>query len=333
MRVRRLAVIAAAIPGVCGAAASAARASPASVAVEFDCPALDGEGQAVLEARARADFAARRVPEGRLTIACRGTSAHIAWRPSEGDGRTAAASLPQDPAAAVDELLEAVHVLVFEAAEGSSPRATDSSASSALPEGSSPAEPREQAATQPRPAAVHAVRSDSDAFAVQPGDARAAMHVGFAAAAHSEVWSGAIGGAVGAHAGVRLALPGLWRVTLLAGPSWGTASASGLHAWSASAVARVERELVRHVELGLGLAGEMLWVDGAPQAFTQSQLDALTAGAVVRAAYRTSFGPVDLSLGPELAYLLRPVIVEVSGREVFRLPTLLAGLSLDASSF
>jgi hypothetical protein len=94
-----------------------------------------------------------------------------------------------------------------------------------------------------------------------------------------------------------------------------------------------DRDIVRDVELGVGLAGDVLWVSGSPQAFVESQLDGATAGALIHAAYRKSLGPVDLAVGPELTYLLRPIIVQVSGTEVFRMPTLVAGLNFDASAF
>jgi hypothetical protein len=93
-------------------------------------------------------------------------------------------------------------------------------------------------------------------------------------------------------------------------------------------VASVDRVLVRHVELGLGVAARVL---GSSGTLAPSQLNGATAGAVLRVGYRTALGPVDATLGPQLECLVRAVIVRVDGAEVFRLPAFVGLVGLEVS--
>lgn len=312
-------------------AAGSARAAPARVGISIDCPRLDDDGRAALEARARADLVLERVSEGTVFIACRESTARIAWRPSTGDSRDATVSLPADRPGSVDALLQVVHsVLVDVVASTPGPSLDPEVAPPPAPPPPSPPPP-------PELATPSAIPSDGSAGTSTPVERetpprRTSSRWRALAGARSELWSGAIAGAVGAQAGVRVGLPGPWRLAVLAGPSWGTTSASGIHAWSLWAAARVELVPWNHLVLSVGGEARLLWAGSTPQTFTQSQLEGTTGGAVLGAGYRTVLGPLDLSVGPSLEGLVRPVIVQVNGQEAFRLPTFVASLSLEAST-
>ena len=60
-----------------------AHAQP-SVAVLVECPGLDSELRAAVEARARADLLVKRLQPGRLLIMCSADQATAEWRPEAG---------------------------------------------------------------------------------------------------------------------------------------------------------------------------------------------------------------------------------------------------------
>jgi hypothetical protein len=296
--------------------ASAGRADPAQISVSIDCAAVDDEGRAALEARARADLLVGPYHDGSLSISCHEGMGRVVWSRAGGQVRTRLRLLPRDRPGIVDGLLEDMHVVLSEDA------LEDESAAPAVP----------PAIVSPGPAAVLTLDGDRDKVAVEATSSRALPPVRFAASVHSELWSGAIGAAVGARAGLGIRLTGPWRLSLVGGPSWGTTSARDLRAWSLSTALTLDRDIGPQLDIGAGVVGSVLWANGSPHAFTEGQLEGETAGALLRAAYRAAVGPIELSIGPELEGLLRPVIVQVSGQEVFRLPTLVAGLDLCAVS-
>src|SRR6202020_23664 len=135
-----------------------------------------------------------------------------------------------------------------------------------------------------------------------------------------ELWGGAVAAAIGGHAGASLSLSERWSVAVLAAPAWGLGRASGVRAWTLEGVALVEYSVVRHVELAFGATGRMLWASGSALV-APSGLHATTGGGCAAVRYVFDLGALRLSAGPELEALLRPIIVQVSGNEVFRLPT------------
>ena len=62
-----------------------------------------------------------------------------------------------------------------------------------------------------------------------------------------------------------------------------------------------------------------------------SRLEGKTGGAVVSARYVLSFGWLDLGFGPYVEALLRPIVVDLSRVEVFRVPSVVAGVSIDGA--
>jgi hypothetical protein len=281
------------------AAAAPARAAPGAVALSIDCPSLDAEARALLEARTRAELASEST-EGALGIACTGASVTLVWRPAGGARRERTVPLAADAASAVDPLLEEIHAL----SASSPPRA-------------------------PEPEPAHAgVPAPADAAATAPpGPSR----WGITAGVDSETWQGGIPAALGAHAGGRVALSARWSVRALAGPAWGLSAVDGLRAWRLRGLARLEYAPWPQLELGAGAVARVLWA-GADSGVAPSGRTGATAGAVLSARYALAAGPISMSAGPELEALVRPVLVEVSGAEAFRMPTFVLGVSLDAST-
>jgi hypothetical protein len=308
-------------------ATTVAGATPDRVTFAIDCPPLDDDARAALEARARADLVLERVREGTVRVACVGSVARVAWRPVVGAPHDAQATLPADRPGAVDALLQVVHDVLVDVA-AVDPRPADTTPLASIPPTAPPPTPAPPASTAPPPEpSATGVHSEPEALAT-PAISRWRVLAG----ARSELWSGAIGAALGADAGVRMVVSGPWRVAALAGPSWGLTGASGIHAWTLHVGARAELVPWRHLALSAGIDARLLWASGGSPAFAQSTLDGTTGGATVGAAYLARLGPLDVSLGPAVEALLRPVIVQVNGQELFRLPTFVASLSLEAST-
>jgi hypothetical protein len=59
---------------------------------------------------------------------------------------------------------------------------------------------------------------------------------------------------------------------------------------------------------------------------------ATTAGLLAPLRWAGAMGPLTLVAGPQIEALVRPVVVDVAGGEVFRLPSLLASISIDGAS-
>jgi hypothetical protein len=54
-----------------------------------------------------------------------------------------------------------------------------------------------------------------------------------------------------------------------------------------------------------------------------------TAAGVAQARCVLRFGAFVLAMGPGLEWLARPIAVEVAGSELFRVPVLVGGFSID----
>jgi hypothetical protein len=70
-------------------------------------------------------------------------------------------------------------------------------------------------------------------------------------------------------------------------------------------------------------------VDGGT---SPGQGQGFTAGVASTARYRAPLGPVDVSAGPTLELLARPIVVDVTGTESFRVPDVLFSATLDIST-
>jgi hypothetical protein len=59
--------------------------------------------------------------------------------------------------------------------------------------------------------------------------------------------------------------------------------------------------------------------------------NAATAGLIATARYVARLGSFELSAGPQGELFYRPIIVQVSGAEVFRMPAALVSLSIEGT--
>src|SRR5271154_3468731 len=98
---RRFALVAGALAATLSAKEASGREGPA---LRLDCPELDDETRAVLEARARAELASEPLPAGALTIRCGSGSATLSWQPAGSEPRERSARL--DGVGDVDSVLE-----------------------------------------------------------------------------------------------------------------------------------------------------------------------------------------------------------------------------------
>jgi hypothetical protein len=121
-----------------------------------------------------------------------------------------------------------------------------------------------------------------------------------------------------------------WSVTLLAGPEWGLASADGTRAWTLRTALSINFEPIPELRITVGVTGRVLWIEGAT---ASPNSPGTTGGGLASLRYVLPTSAFDLSVGPTMDVLVRPVqIVEVGGSEIFRIPSLLPGLSLEAST-
>jgi hypothetical protein len=294
MRPRSLAASATAVALASAATAGGAEAGRPSLRVE--CPALGDEARAVLEARAQAELVSERLPDGEVTVTCEATSASVAWVPRGGPRRVRTLELAGDGASIDDRILVALHALLFEE-------------------------------TGPPPVDEPDVR---EAAPAQEGSPARRFPIAGVAGGDTELWHGGVSVALGAYTGLLVSPWNRWTFVVVVAPQWGLGNASGTSAWGLRAVARVDYEVVPHVELGLGVSGRSLWVGATGAA--QSQLEGTTAGAIVAARYVVGLGPIELSVGPHLEALVRPIVVDVGGSEVFRVPSFVGALTVDGAA-
>jgi len=251
--------------------------------------------RAALEARARAQLAAASPrDDDRWTVACGEGSAVLTWQGSGERVGERTVPLTDDPAANVDRILEGLHALVAG---------------------------REMALPAPPPPPT----SEAPAAGGSP------VRLGALAGADGELWQGAIGFALGFHAGARVRLGGTWSVAALVGPAWGVGGAAGSHAWTLRGAALVEDEVVPHLRVGLGASGRILWAS-LDAGGVSSPVVGTTAGGVATVRFVIAAGPVSLSAGPQLEAMLRPIVVDVAGTEAFRIPTWIGSVGIEAET-
>jgi hypothetical protein len=280
-----------------------------------ECPALDVETRALFEARARADLVAEALPRGSVAIVCSATQATLTWAPSGAAIRERAVTLPAEGAGAVDVLLAGMHDLLAE--ESRDAAAPDAGGLDAAP--SPDAAPVDASA-------LEIADADADVFDASALAAPRSSEPAAVAGVDAELWQGGVAGALGGHAGARLRLAEQWHASLLAGPLFGLGDADGAHALAVRVIARVDYQLVPHLEVALGAGGRVVWASSARSAAQKGA----TAGLQLGARLSAPLGPIALSLCPTLEALARPVVIEVADVEAFRVPSLLAGLSIEA---
>jgi hypothetical protein len=314
--------------GVWGATRGAA-AQPGSIELLVDCPLLDEGEHALFEARARAELAAEQElgKRGTLDVRCDkpSASAVVRWSPADGEPRQTSLALASDHVAAIDALLEALHAMVS-AEEPPPPTAATVPPPPAAP----PAVAPPQALPAPAAPSTPPLRS-SPAPAPAASERPALPMWAAVSGADAERWQGALGGALGAHLGLRAPLGRAWSVVALAGPAFGLGSIAGLHAWRLRALARVDYHAARWLQLGVGASGRAIWVL-APSGESPSSRTGWVGGAIASARGVVAVGRgVALEAGPDLEVLGPPLAIDIGNVETFRWPTVIASASVDVT--
>jgi hypothetical protein len=297
----------AALCGLLGAlAGSKGVAAAEGVTLRLNCPDLGPESSAAFEARARAELASSPRPAGEIAVACADRAAVVSWWAADGAFRELGVPLASDHAAAVEALLHAVEVL----------RA---------------AVPSPPPAPAPGPE-IGPARAAPEAPAVRASAAPHAWNgLGAAAGVDVERWQGAIGGAAGAWFGPRFSTPGRWSGALTAGVAWGAGSAEGVRARSLQAALAVGYAPLAYLEVALAAELRLLTATISATAGA-SELHDFTEAADVSARYVVALGPVRLAAGPRVGVLAHPFLVELAGRELFRVPAVVVGFVVEGAT-
>jgi hypothetical protein len=306
-----------ALIGSGGLSTMTARADDATdapgVSVELVCPALSEDARSEVDARVRADLAARAEAGGVLTLECDSSQATLTWQPVGKNARAATVVLAGSAAALPDRLLEAFADLLAQPDEPAEVPAPEPTKPAPPPKPPPKVEPR--AAPAPRPIA----------------EPRRPL-LWLAAGLNAEWWSPFPAALIGGHAGVVLAPSRRFALTSTLGYGFGAGMPEEL---SASAVSgRMTADLAidaqRRIELGVGASASRISVDAAGELAPDTQATLAVAG-LVRARYAARFGTWDLLVGPELQGRLGAVDVEIDGARALRLPELTIGLAVDAA--
>jgi hypothetical protein len=146
-----------------------------------------------------------------------------------------------------------------------------------------------------------------------------------------ELWQGDIGGAVGAHFGVRASLGRAWSLGVTAGPTLAVGSVDGLHVWLMQAATRLDYDLLAWLRIGAGVTGRVAFVNAGSGEAPGTRTGWL-GGALLGARCLLSRGDVVLEVGPDVEILGPPLSVDLDSSQVLRLPVVVAGLAIDVSS-
>jgi hypothetical protein len=225
-----------------------------------------------------------------------------------------------DSAATVDLLLVAVHALRFgddsvEVSANVSANASANTSANLSPETSSS-----------RPATPSAPPVATAVIQVRPPAPRG-FRLGALAGVHSELWQGSIAGAIEGQLGLRLSLRGRWSLAVAGGLGRGMETAESIRARTMHAVVSVGYISGSHLELRLG--GEWRVLDAELPGAVPATTRGMTGGLFTSIQYVASRGPFWLFVGPQLGYSASSIVVQISGREIFNIPQLLAGFSVS----
>lgn len=313
-------------------AAPAPDEAPKTASLRIDCPSLNDEHRAALEARARADLAATPQDTGRIAIECRAQAAVVGWQSAGGDRREETLALDSsDQTRAVDGLLDAVHrvrtnpppapmgTAVPVAVAGAVPHRRDTAAAEPLP-----APTVARVAVSSSPPAPLAVNARETAPAANGPRGLAAV-----AGIQGELWQGQIRGAIAGRLGARFITSSGWSAEIAGGYALGLATAQDVSARALQAMLGVG--FAPHPRVGLLLGAELMQLRANLATATGDVVrTGMTEAAVVGARYLVPIGPIAVGIGPRVEVLARPVSVELGQAEIFRVPTFVAALSLEA---
>jgi hypothetical protein len=262
-----------------------------------DCPALADEARAVLEARAQAELLSETLPSGNVSITCDASSATLRWTPADGAPRERRVALVRG-AESDDAVLAAVHALLFE----------DGRVAPAPAPVEAPSVPPLE--TRPR----------------APAPGSSPVRFAGIAGGDVELWSGSVRVALGAETGVAIT-SGRWACRILAAPQWGLGAPRGIRAWALRGEVLVVYSPLPYLDVAVGADVRSVWANATGT--TTAQQQAASGGALLSARGTMHLGPIALSLGPRVEAMVRPVLVELAGTELFRVPSVVAGATLD----
>jgi hypothetical protein len=286
----------------------------ADVDLSIDCPLLDDPGLEEFEARARAELASSPSRVHSVAVECAGSSAAVALLTRGGEPTARDIEVGEDRTTLVEHLLDALHSLLREQASASQTTVTPEA--SPLPE------------TETPPAPPRETPADDQVQDAATANKPLGLKIGIVAGVDSELWQGALGAALGAHAGGRFSAGDRWALSLVGGFAWGLGSDKEVGAMAFHGVLQVDYLLLSHAAIGLGITARDVHAD-ATGAGAQ---DGASAGVVVSGRYVARLGKTfAVYAGPRLEALAQPLIVQVNGAESFRIPRFVAGFSFDGS--
>jgi hypothetical protein len=294
-------VVAAALGWGVSAITVSARADPGRATLRIECPTLGGEARAALEARGEAELVAQPSLTGEVVVHCENGDAVLRFAPPDGALRERRVALGTD---GVDEILVAIHALVFDARRTAPPV-------SAAP------------AVQPNPAPAPPPAAPPASTSVRRG-----LRVGALAALNAELWRGGIPAVLGVAGGVAVSPWEAWSVRLRVAPEWGLGTSSGIRAWALRAELGVAWTARDWLAVEAGTSARSLWVNATGT--TVAQLQTATGGVFVAARGRVSLGAASFEVGPRVDWLFAPVVVDRGSSEVFRVPAVVPGLEVEA---
>jgi hypothetical protein len=294
------------------------QAEPA-LEVVVDCPPLDAERRAAVEARVRADLLVKRLAQGRLTITCGTDQATVQWRTGAEPPATETAALA-DSSELVDQLLALALQATSRPSQPPRPAAAEPG-SAPQPEPvarAEPAQPAVQRLSPPAPAAGHFSPS-----ATRP--LSRITRLSLSAGASAEAWSGDLAGAFGPRLGLGVSWEERAGLELVGAVQWAPQQSEGVSA----------TQLEVAVESRLRVYGRW-WLSGAVgvsdlRVSTELERSEDSEKLLVETAWLAGRGAFDVApltawVGPELHVYSAARIVRIEGRDVFSVPAVTAAL-------
>jgi hypothetical protein len=299
-------------------------ADPSGVSVQVDCPPLAEEPRAALESRAKTELLVRR-EKGILVVVCRRGAVQLRWQPAAGSVSEHSIPLAADAIATEEQILEALEVLLnpFEPKPVTpSPPAPPPAAAPPKPLPPSPPGPTVLApppAIEPTP-----VRENAGA---------AWSYFELLAGVGVEAWSSEVTGVFGPGARVlwapfdrfgRLAVSGGAAIAwTLKSPEDVSARAVRIHAGG-----EYHFDSERRWRVGLGGQLDLLRASRSVNGVEETA-DERVLGGVVRAQYALTARPLLVAIGPTLSFRGQPVKVQIGQRELFSIPVLAPGFTVE----
>ena len=112
-----------------------------------------------------------------------------------------------------------------------------------------------------------------------------------------------------------------WGLAVAGGAEWGLASPHGFAARELWLMAGAGYLVLPHWSLGMGARARFVSADAPAPSTSPPSLHGFTSGLVASVRYEATLGPLTLAAGPQIEALIRPVIVQLDGAEIFRVPT------------